>query len=159
MNIQNILRGNRWSHATLRVFSETLSHEDIGAMLGLKASRTYARGEPVSNRVTSRKRREWVWLFESQLPTSLDLDEHLKWLLDVIEAKLPVLKTLSANCRIDLFCGFGSESGQGGITLDSVILKRIANLGVNLSVDLYPSGSDKTKGDLTSGEGYGDRRN
>jgi hypothetical protein len=37
-----------------------------------------------------------------------------------------------------LLCGFSSGNGQGGFTLDAKTLQRIADLGVSLSVDLYP---------------------
>jgi hypothetical protein len=37
-----------------------------------------------------------------------------------------------------LFCGFSSGNGQGGFTLDSDTLTRIAKLGIPLIVDLYP---------------------
>jgi hypothetical protein len=62
-------------------------------------------------------------------------------LLDSIEPKLMVLRALAAQCHpILLQCGFSSESGQGGFTLDSDTLERISKLGVRLSVDLYPPG-------------------
>jgi hypothetical protein len=60
------------------------------------------------------------------------------WILDRLEPRLDALRTLSAKYRVDLFGGFSSGSGQGGFTLDSTTLARIAKLGVPLIVHLYP---------------------
>jgi len=53
------------------------------------------------------------------------------------------LKTLLTTCKIRLSCGFSSGNGQGGFTLDSVTLQRIARLGVPLVLDLYPPTVDR----------------
>jgi hypothetical protein len=66
------------------------------------------------------------------------LAEHLRWLLDAVEPKADVLRSLSAKYQVLLFCGFSSGNGQGGFTLDSHTLTQIAKLGVPLIVDLYP---------------------
>jgi len=64
--------------------------------------------------------------------------DHLKWLLDSLEPKRDVIRELSRKYRIDFFCGFASMNQQGGFTLDSVTLARLAELGVPLELDLYP---------------------
>ena len=72
-----------------------------------------------------------------------NLTDHLKWLLDRLEPRLDVIRTLPAEYQVDLFCGFSSGSGQGGFTLDSTTLARIAKLGVPLNVDLHLPGVDE----------------
>jgi len=81
-----------------------------------------------------------MWLLSSPLGKERDLATHLRWLLDVIEPKLNVMQSLSEKYQVALFCGFCSANGQGGFTLDSTTLARIANLGVPLILDLYPPG-------------------
>jgi hypothetical protein len=83
-----------------------------------------------------------LWFLESPLGENRNLNDHLAWLLDQLEPKIPVLNTLSQSHRVDLFCGFSSGSGQGGFVLDSSTLARLGRLGVPLVLDLYPPSMD-----------------
>jgi hypothetical protein len=127
----------KWSKAGLRIFGETLQPEEIGLALGLKATHTYLKGELMRPGHTS-VRQESGWLLDSPLSKRSDMVDHLKWLLDSLEPKRDVIRELSRKYRIDFFCGFASMNQQGGFTLDSVTLARLAELGVPLELDLYP---------------------
>ena len=129
----------KWSRTCIRIFGETLQPEEIEAKLGLKATRTHVKGQPRSRRYNVPWRHS-LWLLESPLSDDHDMADHLKWLLDRLEPRLDVIRTLSAEYRVGLMCGFSSGSGQGGFTLDSTTLGRTAKLGVPLVVDLYPPG-------------------
>jgi hypothetical protein len=125
-----------WSRASLRIFGETLQPHEIAEELGLEATHSHLKGER-----HSRGRAVWresAWLLQSPLGKESDLAEHLRWLVDCLEPKLDVIKKLSGEYRVDLFCGFSSGCGQGGFTLDGSMLERIAGLGVPLALDLYP---------------------
>jgi hypothetical protein len=129
----------KWSRACLRVFGETLRPEEIESMLGLKATRAHLKGELLSPGQKA-ARRESSWRLESPLSTCSDMVDHLKWLLDSVDPKRDVIRELFKKYNVDLFCGFSSGNGQGGFTLDSVTLARLAGLGVPLVLDLYPPG-------------------
>jgi uncharacterized protein DUF4279 len=126
-----------WSDASIRIFGETLQPEEIGAALGLKATRTHSKGQPRSPRFKA-VWRESFWSLQSPLGKDRDLASHLRWLLDTLEPKLTVIRSLSEKYQVNLFCGLISGNGEGGFTLDSTTLARIAKLGVPLVVDLYP---------------------
>lgn len=83
-----------------------------------------------------------LWFFQSPLGKNRGLNDHLAWLLDHLESKIPVLNALSQSHRVDLFCGFSSGSGQGGFVLDVSTLVRLARLGVPLVLDLYPPAAE-----------------
>jgi hypothetical protein len=142
-----------WSNAGVRVFGETLQPEEIGAALGLKATDTHVKGQP-----RSRGHKEvWphsLWSLASPLSDDKEMAIHLKWLLDSLESKVDVIRALSAKYRVDLFCGFSSGSGEGGFTLDSTTLARIAKLGVPVIVDLYcPIVDEEAEGGKRSAAG------
>jgi len=140
-----LLENGKWSGASLRIGGETVQPDDIGAALGLKATRAHLKGQPRSERTPIRKA-VWpdsMWLLSSPLGKERDLAEHLRWLLDAIEPRLDVFKSLSAKYKTILFCGFSSGNGQGGFTLDSHTLSRIANLGIPFVLDLYPPAIDE----------------
>ena len=128
---------SRWFRASLRISGETLRPDEIDSQLGIKSTRTHLRGEPRSSR-TKLLWKHSLWLLESQLTDDSEPVEHLNWLLNLLEPKASVIKSLSGTFHVDLFCGFSSDSGQGGFTLDSVTLDRLARLGIPLTLDLYP---------------------
>ena len=129
----------KWSLAGLRIFGDTLPPEAIGPTLGLAATRMHLKGELLSPKHKA-VRRKSSWHLDSPLPDDSNMVDHLKWLLDSLEPKRDVVKELCKQYEVDFFCGFSSGHGQGGFTLDTVTLARLAELGVPLALDLYPPG-------------------
>lgn len=125
--------------AALRIFSETLEVEQITALVGLKPTRFYAKGDPVSA-CSPQLRRTNAWLLKSGIAEDQGIDVHLGWLLDLVGSKVDALRTLRETCKVDLFCGFSSTHGQGGTVLDKDLLGRLSALGLDLKIDLYPPG-------------------
>jgi hypothetical protein len=68
------------------------------------------------------------------------LDEQLAGLLDRIRPHAAAVRSplRAQGCTVELFTGFASTGGQGGVTLAPHLLQRIADLGAELSLDLYP---------------------
>jgi hypothetical protein len=141
----------KWSQASLCIYSETLTHEQIGTALGLKATRTHSKGQPRSKQVRKYLHKDWAWILSTPTGGHPNLVEHLRWLLDAIEPRADALRALSADCKVLLMCGFSSGNGQGGFTLDSPTLERIARLGVSLVLDLYPPSVDDEKARIEPG--------
>ena len=131
----------KWSKAALSIHSDSLSPDDIGSELGLTATRSHTKG-------SQRRVQSWglwkdsYWGFSSPLGDHRDMANHLVWLLDTLEPKVETLNQLSRSCRIVFFCGFSSDNGQGGFTLESAVLARLAKLGVAFVLDLYPPESE-----------------
>jgi Domain of unknown function (DUF4279) len=138
MTRQEETEPKKWATASLRIFSEARTVSEITDVLGIAPSRSYMKGDPVSSARPPVVRSQSAWIYESGPGRSPDLATHLNFLVDFIEPRLEVLKMLLATCRVDLFCGFASESGQGGTTLDNVLLARLGRLPFDLTIDLYP---------------------
>jgi hypothetical protein len=81
-----------------------------------------------------------MWTLHAPLDAHLPLQEHLKWLLEVLEPKLAVVQGIVKRYDTKLFCGYSSEHQQGGCIFDAALLERLAKLGVPLVLDLYPPG-------------------
>ena len=133
-------REQKWSRAALRISGDTLRPDQITAILGLEPTQSGVKGERFSTR-HSATRRTSFWLLESPLADSLPLTDHLGWLLDLIEPKHDLIGSLGEKWRVEFFCGFSSENGQGGVTFDPSLLHRLAQLGIPLVLDLYPPGT------------------
>jgi hypothetical protein len=128
-----------WSKASFRVVSASLTAADISNRLGLAATRAHEAGERVSSTSGSPVHREAGWFLESGLDDREPMDRHLVALLDQLEPRVDRLRDLASECRMDLFCGFSSESGQGGFILSPGLLERLARIpGEGLVLDLYP---------------------
>ena len=137
MNQPVNLGNEKWSRASLRVFGDTLQPDRIGAMLGLESTLSHLKGERVSTR-NDAVRRTSLWLLQCPLDDHLPLQAHLIWLLDLVEPKAELINLIGQDYSVDFFCGFSSENGQGGAEFDRGLLRRLANLGVPLILDLYP---------------------
>lgn len=81
-----------------------------------------------------------VWVLQSSLPQDRGMEEHLAVLLEFAESRADALRALLPDCRMDIFCGFSSGSGQGGFSLSPQLLRRLADLPLTLGLDLYPPG-------------------
>lgn len=127
----------KWSRATFRVFSTTITPEEIEATLLLAATSVHRMGERISKRVPA-LRKEHAFFVESALATSEPLDHHIAGLCDLLDPVHDRLAMLRSTCRCDIFCGFSSGSGQGGFSLDASLLRRLAATELKLTLDLYP---------------------
>jgi Domain of unknown function (DUF4279) len=139
MTTLNLVANNgaeKWSRASLRIAGDTLQPNEISILLGLEATRSGVKGERFSSR-HSAVRRTSFWFLECPLSKHLPLEEHLKWLLNLLEAKHDLIISISDKWRVEFFCGFFSENGQGGVTFDQGLLRRLAHLGIPLVLDFH----------------------
>jgi hypothetical protein len=79
-----------------------------------------------------------MWMIESDLPESAELEDHIRSLCDKVQSRSQALDTLRADCDVDIFCGYFSESGQAGFGLSNEVLSRVVGLGLDLIFDVYP---------------------
>ena len=65
----------------------------------------------------------------------------------MLEPKLGALKEILSlpGVKGELFLGFGSGNGQGGAIFSPQLLRRVADYGLSLSLDLYPPGGDENE--------------
>jgi hypothetical protein len=140
LNEKNQKDDSRWSKAAFCIYGDTLQPDEMNRDLGLQATNSGLKGERQSKYPRARQLRTSIWFLDSSLDNHLPLQDHLKWLLDVLEPKLDVIHEIAMRYDARLSCGYSSEHGQGGCTLDAALLERIAKLGVPLVLDLYPPG-------------------
>jgi hypothetical protein len=132
---------SRWSKASFCIYGETLQPDDINRDLGLKATNSGFKGGRQSKYPRARQLRTSIWILDSPLEEHLPLQDHLKWLLDALEPKLKVVHGIARQYDARLHCIYSSESGQGGCAFDAALLDRLANVGVQLELSLYPPGA------------------
>jgi hypothetical protein len=124
--------------ASLRIFCSKCAAEEISKRLSMTPTRAYSTGEPVGPRTPGIFRQTSMWSLESPLTQTAELSAHLEWLLDFIEARISIIRSIQEDCKIDIFCLFASESAQGGTTFTSQLLARLAEARLDLRIDLCP---------------------
>ncbi|MEU0658356.1 hypothetical protein [Streptomyces lavendulocolor] len=69
--------------------------------------------------------------------------EHVGVLVERLDGKHAALAGPAADCAVEPFLGFGSESGQGGDVLPAPMLGELGLLGSHFVLDLHPPVSDR----------------
>ena len=132
------MKDELWNVASLRISSNIISVEEITNIIGLSPTRFHIKGELMSKRnPKSQKHGSNLWILDSGLPDSNDIEKHLNKLGSLIESKLSELQSLEDKCEIDISCGTTFKSGQNTLLLSSEILKKISLLPLDLVFDVY----------------------
>jgi hypothetical protein len=130
-------------HATFRLVGERLDPEAITRATGVTPDRTIRKGDPVlSGGEVVSHRRLGVWWIDSarQLsPTDNHVEDHVVWLLDLLEPLADVLRRLAdeQGLRADIGCGYSTSRWNSSFGFSAETLGRIAKLGASLGFDIY----------------------
>ena len=128
----------KWSKASLTIHSGTLSPEEIEAYLGVVATRKHRKDDIVSPKNPNNLRKRNFYCVTSVFPTSESMEKHIEFIINTFESKKAELQELLKTSEVGISCGFSCGNGQGGFVLSPELLSRIANVGLPLSLDLYP---------------------
>ena len=120
--------------AALRIHGQDLELAKISQKLGLKPSHVHRRGERRNSRAAPWK--DDAWHFQPDLDESRPLGEHLDALWIAIAPKIGYLKSLKSRHRVDVFCGYRSNSDTAGFEVPYQSLKLFAELEVPFSVSV-----------------------
>lgn len=143
-------------HATLRIWPRERGSGTAAAVsevLGLTPSKSHEAGEPRSQR-DSRPWANAMWSLHSALPWTQPLSAHLSQLCDAVDAKHEALERLAEDgYSMDFFCFVEVENGNGGVLLEPNVLRRLAQLPVEVDLDIYADGDEA---ELVAGARRGD---
>lgn len=123
---------------------DNLPVEEIESRLGLAPDSFGRKGEPLHDRPRSARCRTNIWVSRYLFNSDVPFEEQITGLLDALEPKLDALKGIMSlpGIKGELFLGFSSGVGQGGAVFSPELLRRVADYGLSLSLDLYPPGRD-----------------
>jgi hypothetical protein len=125
----------RFTYVGFRIYAPELKPNLVSELLGLEPTHTHLRGDYRHNNPKYTPYKHGMWSLGSKLTAAEPLSEHLESLLAVLEPKREQLLKLSEENEVDFFCSLFS---QGGLWLSADLLRRIADLGADLSADIYP---------------------
>lgn len=120
----------------LRIFSKTLSPEDISRAVGITA--TYAR--PLES--TGSSQREHVW--EYQLREGSDEESFSTLVDELLRAVIPFadgLRSIQKQADLILWCACFADAEESTTEVTKESIVNMANLGIAMSISYY-YGSD-----------------
>lgn len=138
-----------FTHAKLRVYSESMSPEQMAAALQVAPTAVQHKGDvrnPKGRRPIPVQLNALFVESEGSV-TSLDARKHIDWVLERLEGRAAQLSSLVAQgARADITCLWISASGHGGPTLSPKQCKQLAELGLDVWFDVYMGGDDAEVG-------------
>jgi hypothetical protein len=124
---------------SLRFFEESLNVSSVAAKIGLMPDVAGRLGEHIRGnlRYALYETNLWVHRYDDD---ALPFCDQLTELVTRLEERSDSIRALTSAPGVggELLLAFSSGNGQGGFTLPVELLARIAALGLDLSLDLYP---------------------
>lgn len=131
IDADDLAAGQPWALASLRIASETLHAEEIGELLGRRATSTRtSEGEPAFA----------VWMLESGLAPTAPVEDHLYILMEMLSDHADALRQLVETATVEVWLSFSPGERHRSAVLDSKVLATLGNLGVDVVLDAYPAG-------------------
>lgn len=120
---------------SLRIYCHDGKIEDIGAILGVKASKSWQIGDVMGR--SGYRRRFSGWIYDTPTRSDGDLDKLLGDMFVAMSVNDQVWKRLNMKYKIDLFVVLELESTNRGTELASSTLMDIARRGLKIGFDIY----------------------
>jgi hypothetical protein len=121
------------TYATLRIIG--LKPDEVTRDLGLRPTDSCVRGDV---RHAAPVRHDGWFLRSKDAVDSKDVRRHLDWILDQIATQRDALSVLvDRGAKIDITCYWVSAHGHGGPIISFVQSKKLADLEIDVSFDVY----------------------
>ncbi len=125
-------------YATLCVDSGDIEPGEITACLEIQPSRVEPRGERASSFSGRRHSFNGWFLSSKDRVDSEDLRAHLDWLFDQLTPRKAEIETLRRRgCSLTVACYWLSRAGNGGPVLSVPQIKNLADLDLEIWLDIY----------------------
>ena len=131
MEADELLGDRPWALASLRIASETLTPDEIGELLDLRATSTRtAEGEPAFS----------VWMFESGLSPEAPVEDHLYILMEHLGGCGDALRGLGDTATVEVWLSFSPGERHRSAVINAKVLSLVGEMGLDVVLDAYPPG-------------------
>jgi hypothetical protein len=122
--------------------------EEVANELGMKPTKVRRKGEVRRASPTGDHppilEKENVWIFRSDTPLSASVDEHIDRMLSLLMKNKEPIAKLSGKYYGELSVyGFAHDADRIAFHLEKDVISRLAELGIELDVDVYPLDDDE----------------
>ncbi len=131
----------------VRIHEFDCSLEEISSKLQLKPTNGWLKGELIPNRKQPVYRKQSTWELKASVSSDSPVETHVESLLSVIEPVKEVFKALVSKYEGELsIVSHIREDFNPGMHFDSTLIKRVAELGLEIDFDLYFYPEDELAG-------------
>jgi hypothetical protein len=123
--------------ASLRISGDGLDFDEITRTLGLTPTHTHRKGE--QRKPHSKTWPNDAWKYEPQIDRERPLDEHIMAIWNAVRPQIPYLRNLKRNFKVDIFCGYRSNSSTAGFNVDHRCLGLFTELEIPFGVSVIIS--------------------
>ena len=120
--------------ATLRVHGENVPFDELASRLGVQPTHVHRKGERRGPR--SPEYQDDAWHYEPAVPPTDPLYRHIGALWEVVRPHVTFLKSLKRQHKVDVFCGYRSNSDTAGFEVPHTSLVLFAELEVPFGVSV-----------------------
>lgn len=128
------------TYATLCLYHSDLDPRAITELLGIAPTDSHRKGDrfpPKAKQPAIATSGAWFFSSKGQV-NSKDIRRHVDWILERLVGKEKVTNDLKAKgYEIRINCYWASASGHGGPWLMPEQMKQMAEMGVEISFDVY----------------------
>jgi hypothetical protein len=120
--------------ATLRIHGEALDLGEITRSMGLGPTHTHKKGEPRGP--IGYPYPDDAWHYSAELPEEAPLDTHLQILWADVAPARDFLLAIKAKHKVDVFCGYRSNSNHAGFQVEPKSLAIFTALDIPFGVSV-----------------------
>lgn len=120
--------------ATLRIFGNIDNLSEITDTLNLNPTHVHRKGD-VRSALAAPYEAD-MWSLDAPLPREEPLEKHLLWLKEKLTPHKDYIRKLSQSYTVDVFCGYRTDSDQGGFDLSPEVLSLFSDLGIRMCVSV-----------------------
>src|SRR5262245_34476694 len=139
-----------WFVIGIEITADDLKPDEITSLLGVSPTHQHERGQlRFGKDGTPRpppKFGRWAFRLESNDTDEWDANEAAKLFIDKLTADPVIWKTVASRATVRLTIALFLEKGNQGCSLDSEVLRWLADRNVRLDVDIYEGDSEPAPG-------------
>ena len=143
------------TYATLCIYHHDLDPDAVSRQLELRPTQSQRRGDPHSAKATRPvPLRVGAWFLSTRdVSQSRDVRFHIDLLIGMLADKDAIVHQLARDgCELRISCYWRSFSGHGGPMMWPETMGRLAELGIEVSFDVYFSRDDELLATRTTPE-------
>ena len=128
---------------SIRVAGDDLDPDEVTSTLLVQPSFSARKGDRHTSSGREIMQRTGIWVFNfSGSAEEWTLGDAIGALLDRLPSDLRIWQSLASKYRLDVFCGVYIEVWNRGFQLPPALMRRLADRGLSLGIDVYCDGSD-----------------
>ena len=123
--------------SSIKVFSKSLSAEEIENILNVKFDEKRKIGDPRSKSILTFS--ENVWILKSSISPDLPLSDHVENLFEKIGPEIKNFPKIENTCEVECSCIIegNEEDGSPEINFPPGLIKKLSLINAGIDVDMY----------------------